>query len=202
QRWWHFRGRLHASLNDSLSGIRVVKAFAQEEREIARFNPRSFELAQAGQTAEQTWMTVFPILSWVTTSGALLVWYVGGRQLLAQQISLGTLVTFIAYLNMFYGPLQFLNRVSEWLSRMPASAERVFDILESARDVQEAEEGVRIRRIEGRFQFQEVTFGYDKHKPVLREISLDVAPGEMIGFVGHSGAGKSTMINLICRFYD
>src|SRR5262249_39732548 len=112
QRWGDFRGRVHPPLNDSLSGIRVVEAGAQEEGEIARFNPRSFELAQAGQTAEQTWMTVFPILSWVTTSGALLVWYVGGRQLLAQQISLGTLVTFIAYLNMFYGPLQFLNRVS------------------------------------------------------------------------------------------
>jgi len=202
QRWWHYRGRLHASLNDSLSGIRVVKAFAQEEREIGRFNPRSFELAQAGQTAEQTWMTVFPILSWITTSGALLVWYVGGRQLLAQQISLGTLVTFIAYLNMFYGPLQFLNRVSEWLSRMLASAERVFDILDSEPDVQDAEEAVRIPRIDGRVQFQDVTFGYDKHKPVLRGISLDVAPGEMIGYVGHSGAGKSTMINLICRFYD
>jgi len=103
---------------------------------------------------------------------------------------------------MFYGPLQFLNRVGEWLSRMLASAERVFDILDSEPDVQEAEEAVRIPRIEGRVQFQDVTFGYDKHKPVLRNINLDVTPGEMIGFVGHSGAGKSTMINLICRFYD
>src|SRR5262249_54731968 len=110
QRWWHFRGRLHASLNDSLSGIRVVKAFAQEEREIARFNPRSFELALAGQTAEQTWMTVFPILSWVTTSGALLVWYVGGRQLLAQQISLGTLATSTPTLTWSNAPRKFFTR--------------------------------------------------------------------------------------------
>jgi ATP-binding cassette, subfamily B, bacterial len=85
---------------------------------------------------------------------------------------------------------------------MLASAERVFDVLDSEPDVQEAEEAVRIPRIEGSVQFQDVTFGYDKHKPVLRYISLDVAPGEMIGYVGHSGAGKSTMINLICRFYD
>jgi ATP-binding cassette subfamily B protein len=201
-RWWHYRGRLNAVLNDTLSGVRVVKAFAQEEREIARFQPRSKELALAGIAAEQTWMTVFPILSFVTSTGSLLVWYAGGRQLLAQQISLGTLVTFIAYLTMFYGPLQFLNRTGEWLSRALASAERVFDILDSEPEVQEAEDAVPMPRIEGRVEFQNVTFGYDKHKPVLKKIDLDVTPGEMIGFVGHSGAGKSTMINLICRFYD
>jgi ATP-binding cassette, subfamily B, bacterial len=182
--------------------VRVVKAFAQEEREIARFHPRSHELALAGITAEQTWMTVFPVLSFVTSTGALLVWYAGGRQVLAGEITLGTLVTFIAYLGMFYGPLQFLNRISEWLSRALASAERVFDVLDSEPDVREAEDAVPIPRIEGRVEFRNVTFGYDKHKPVLKGVSLEVAPGEMIGFVGHSGAGKSTMINLICRFYD
>jgi ATP-binding cassette, subfamily B, bacterial len=202
QRWWHFRGRMGAVLNDTLSGVRVVKAFAQEEREIARFHPRSHELALAGITAEQTWMTVFPVLSFVTSTGALLVWYAGGRQVLAGEITLGTLVTFIAYLGMFYGPLQFLNRISEWLSRALASAERVFDVLDSEPDVREAEDAVPIPRIEGRVEFRNVTFGYDKHKPVLKGVSLEVAPGEMIGFVGHSGAGKSTMINLICRFYD
>jgi ATP-binding cassette subfamily B protein len=201
-RWWHYRGRLNAVLNDTLSGVRVVKAFAQEEREIGRFLPRSKDLALAGIAAEQTWMTVFPILSVVTGTGSLLVWYVGGRRLLAQEISLGMLVTFIAYLQMFYGPLQFLNRTGEWLSRALASAERVFDILDSEPDVQEAEDPAPMPRLEGRVEFQNVTFGYDKHKPVLKNIDLDVAPGEMIGLVGQSGAGKSTTINLVCRFYD
>jgi ATP-binding cassette subfamily B protein len=202
QRWWHFNGRLTAVLNDNLSGVRVVKAFAQEEREIARFDPRSGELAEAGRTAEATWMTVFPILSFVTSTGGLLVWYVGGRQAIAGEVTLGTLMTFIAYLGMFYGPLQFLNRVAEWLSRALASAERVFEILDSEPDVREAVEAVSMPRIEGRVVFRDVTFGYDPHKPVVRHIDLDVQPGEMIGYVGHSGAGKSTMINLICRFYD
>jgi ATP-binding cassette subfamily B protein len=179
-----------------------VKAFAQEAREIALFDPRSSELAEAGRTAEATWMTVFPILSFVTGTGGLLVWYVGGRQAVAGAVTLGTLMTFVAYLGMFYGPLQFLNRVAEWLSRALASAERVFEILDSEPDVREAEDAVPMPRIEGRVAFRDATFGYDPHKPVLKHVDLDVRPGEMIGFVGHSGAGKSTMINLICRFYD
>jgi ATP-binding cassette subfamily B protein len=201
-RWWHFRSRMNAVLNDSLSGVRVVKAFAQEEREIARFNPRSHELAFAGQTAEQTWMTVFPVLHFVTGTGALIVWYVGGSQVLNGRISLGTLMTFIAYLAMFYGPFQFLNRLSEWLGRALASAERVFDILDSLPDVPESEDAVPMPHIEGRVQFRDVAFGYEVHKPVLRGITLDIEPGEMIGLVGQSGAGKSTTINLLCRFYD
>jgi ATP-binding cassette subfamily B protein len=202
QRWWHVRGRLSAVLNDNLSGVRVVKAFAQEEREIGRFNPASRALADAGLLAERTWMTIFPILTFVTGTGSLLVWYIGGRQVLADSITLGTLMTFIAYLAMFYGPLQFLNRTAEWLGQALAAAERVFDILDTRPEVKEADDAQPVPRIQGAVAFADVTFGYEAHRPTLRNIHLEVAPGEMIGLVGHSGAGKSTTINLICRFYD
>jgi ATP-binding cassette subfamily B protein len=202
KRWWHARSRLSAALNDTLSGVRVVKAFAQEQREIARFTPHSAGVAHAGYTAERTWMTLFPILTFVTGTGALLVWYVGGGQVLAGQVTPGTLLTFIAYLALFYGPLQFLNRVAEWLSQALAAAERVFDILGTRPDVREAAQAVSMPEIAGRVEFRDVTFGYEAHRPTLKRIDLDVAPGEMIGLVGHSGAGKSTSINLICRFYD
>ena len=201
-RWWHYRSRLFAVLNDTLMGVRVVKAFAQEAREIARFNPRSADVAEAGMVAEQTWMTVFPILSFITGLGALFVWYLGGRQVLTGGVTLGTLLTFIAYLGMLYGPLEFLNRVTEFLGRSLAAAERVFEILDSAPDVPDVDQPVPMPRIEGRVEFRDITFGYDAHKPVLHEITLTVEPGEMIGLVGHSGAGKSTAINLLCRFYD
>ena len=201
-RWWYARGRLSAVLNDTLSGVRVVKAFAQEQREIERFNPYSRELSYAGMNAEQTWMTIFPLLTFLTGTGALLVWYVGGRQVLNEQITLGTLLTFIAYLAMFYGPLQFVNRMAEVLGQALASAERVFNILDTAPDVIEAEHPLALPQIKGRVEFSHVTFGYDAHKPVLKQVSFEVEPGEMIGIVGPSGAGKSTTINLLCRLYD
>jgi ATP-binding cassette subfamily B protein len=201
-RWWHARSRLSAVLNDALSGVRVVKAFAQEQHEIDRFNPRSRELSQAGMNAEQTWMTIFPLLTFLTGTGSLLVWYVGGQLVLNQQITLGTLLTFIAYLAMFYGPLQFVNRMAEVLGQALASAERVFNILDTAPDVVEAAHPVMMSQIKGRVEFSRVTFGYDAHKPVLKQVSFQAQPGEMIGIVGPSGAGKSTTINLLCRLYD
>jgi ATP-binding cassette subfamily B protein len=138
----------------------------------------------------------------VISTGTVITWYVGGRQVVGDEMSLGTLITFLAYLGTFYGPLQFLSRLADWLARALASAERIFEIIDSDPDVPEAEEPVPMPRIDGRVSFDDVTFGYDRHKPVLRNVGLDVAQGEMIGFVGHSGAGKSTTINLICRFYD
>jgi ATP-binding cassette, subfamily B, bacterial len=201
-RWWHARSRLSAVLNDTLSGVRVVKAFAQEQREIERFNPRSRELSLAGMNAEQTWMTIFPLLTFLTGTGSLLVWYLGGQLVLNEQITLGTLLTFIAYLAMFYGPLQFVNRMAEVLGQALASAERVFNILDTAPDVDEATHPVALPQIKGRVEFSQVTFGYDAHKPVLSQVGFQVEPGEMIGIVGPSGAGKSTTINLLCRLYD
>jgi ATP-binding cassette subfamily B protein len=201
-RYWHFRQRLSAYLNDSLSGIRVVRAFAQEGQEVGRFTGHSEELYQAGALAERTWATYWPVISFIIGTGTLIVWYVGGRQVIGQRMSLGMLTAFLAYLGMFYGPMQFLSRLADWFARSLASAERIFEILDSEPDVPDAAEPVPMPRIEGHVEFRDVTFGYDAHKPVIRNLSLDVQPGEMIGLVGRSGAGKSTTINLVCRFYD
>lgn len=201
-RWWHFRSRLNSAVHDNLSGIRVVKAFAQESREIDRFRPLSSELTEAGIRTEKMWATAFPILTFTTGLGALIVWFVGGREVLTGTVSLGTLLTFIAFLAMFYVPLQFVNRSSEWLSRALAAADRVFEILDTSPTVPDAADAKTIERLEGRVDFRDVTFGYSSHQPVLKNFNLSVKPGEMIGLVGHSGAGKSTTINLLCRLYD
>ena len=201
-RYWHYRARLSATVNDTLSGIRVVKAFAREDEEIARFRTSSAAMMGSDTQAEQTWATFFPILWFITSTGSLLVWYFGGQQVLWKQISLGTLMTFQAYLGMFYGPLQFLSRITDYLARSLTSAERVFEVLDSDPEVRELKDCVRMPAIKGRVELKNVTFGYEAHKPVLKNINLDVAAGEMIGLVGKSGVGKSTAINLICRFYD
>ena len=203
-RYWHVRQQLNASLNDSLSGIRVVRAFAQEPQEVARFNTHSHDMFLAGLTAERSWTTFFPILSFLVSSGALIAWYVGGWDVVhgGGKTTLGTLSAFIAFLGMFYGPLQFLSRITDYLARSLTAAERVFEILDSEPDVPEAKDAIPVPELRGEVEFRNVTFGYDAHKPVLQGVSLHVKPGEMIGLVGHSGAGKSTTVNLICRFYD
>jgi ATP-binding cassette subfamily B protein len=201
-RYWHYRGRLTASVSDTLSGKRVVKAFAKETEEIERFMHHSRNVQASDAAAEQTWTTLFPILWFIASTGALLVWYMGGRQVLGGSITLGTLMTFLAYLGMLYGPLQFLSRIGDYLARSLTSAERVFEILDTDSDVQDEPHPVPMPSIRGRVEFRDVTFGYEAHKPVLKRVSLDVQPGEMIGLVGRSGAGKSTTINLLCRLFD
>lgn len=201
-RYMHYRARLSASVNDVLSGIRVVKAFGKEEDEIIRFRGDSKELQVSDQSAEQTWATWFPCLWFITSTGSLLVWYFGGQQVVAQRVTLGTLMTFQSYLAMFYGPLQFLSRIADYLARSLTSAERVFEILDSERDVQPEGDMVALPSMRGRVELKNVTFSYEAGRPALKNINFVVNEGEMIGLVGHTGAGKTTTVNLICGFYE
>ena len=201
-RFFHRWGRLNALLNETLTGLRVVKVFAQEPREVARFNSRSQDLATSGVQAERIWSTLFSGLTLLILVGTLLVWYIGGRSVLFQEMSLGTLVAFMTYVLMFYQPVQSLSMLLNWSSRSLTAAERVFEVLDIRPEVAEADDAVPMPRIEGRVEFRGATFGYEPHRPVLKSVSFDVKPGEMIGLVGQSGAGKTTTINLLCRFYD
>lgn len=198
---WHRWSMLSAVMNDTLSGIRVVKGFAQEHREVKRFSTRSYELFQVNMKAEQMWATFMPLLSFVWWLGTLVIWYFGGRQVMGRRMTIGTLMAFHQYMMMFYGPLEWLTELWSWISRALAAAERTFEILDTEPEVPDEAEAMPMPEIRGSVEFQNVTFGYDKHKPVLHNIDLKVEPGEMIGFVGRSGAGKTTMTNLICRFY-
>jgi ATP-binding cassette subfamily B protein len=201
-RHWRAINRLNMLVGDALQGIRVVKAFGQEPTEMSRYNDANKELIEQNIKADGMWQGVFPLFSLITTSGAILVWYFGGWMVLGDQITLGTLMAFTAYLGMLFGPLQWFSQALNWTSRAMASADRVFEIMDTPSDVPDAMEPVPLDWVEGRVELHHVSYGYEAHHPVLKNIDLKVEPGEMIGLVGHSGAGKSTLINMIYRFYD
>jgi ATP-binding cassette subfamily B protein len=199
---WAMMARLNVVVNDALSGIRVVKAFGQERRETSRFNRVSDRLVAQNVITNNIWATVFPIFSFVSGLGSILIWYVGGVLVLGHSMQIGTIVAFTGYMGLLLGPLQWISNLINWMTRAITSAERVFEVLDTEPDVVEAEDAEPIGRIEGRVQVRGVHFGYAPHLPVIRGIDLEVEPGEMIGLVGQSGAGKSTLINLLCRLYD
>lgn len=201
-RYWHSWSRLGAALGDSLSGMRVVKAFAQEPREVNRFSQKSNDLFEASFAVDKIWSIFFPVLTLVTTLGSFLVWYVGGLQVLRTEITLGVLMAFLGYMGMFYGPLQVITRVSDWLSRCLTAAERIFEIMDTEQEIPEDPESVPMEDIKGNVSLENIRFGYDKNKVIIDGVNMDIKAGEMIGLVGRSGAGKTTLINLICRFYD
>lgn len=203
-RVWDRWSKVIAVLNSALSGIRVVKAFAQEEREASRFRQRAYDLTQNTIWAEQLWATYMPPLFFLLGSTPLLIWYFGGKQYILNpnQISFGTLQAFISYTFMILGPIRAVTQVINWLNRALAAAERIFEILDTPPEVLDAEDAIPMPRIQGKVEFRNVTFGYDRFLPVLHNVSFEVQPGEIIGLVGRSGAGKTTIINLICRFYE
>ena len=200
-RVWHRISKMNSVMSDSLQGLRVVKAFAQQDREVNRFERRSAELCAANIQAEITWAALWPLVWFLMGLGEFIVWYAGGLDVIGGAVTTGTLIMFIGYMGRLYGPMQIVTRMWDWTARSLASAERVFEVMDAQVEEAEPENAVHLPEVKGHIKFNKVTFGYDKNRPVLHDIELDVAPGEMIGLVGQSGAGKSTMINLLCRFY-
>ena len=199
---WRASSRLNSVVNDSLSGVRVVKAFGKEDLEIERFSQRNERVFRVNQEVGKLTSTVFPAMSYFMSIGSLVIWGFGGWRVVKGSLTFGTLMAFTGYLWMLYGPLEFMTRVVEWWSSSMNSAQRIFEIIDSPEVLWQPEEPVRLQKLKGSVEARDVTFGYEEGKPVLENVSFKVEPGEMIGLVGRSGAGKSTIINLISRLYD
>lgn len=192
--------RVHMHLGESLMGIRVVKAFAREDHEYEKFIRRSNELRDAANHADQSWHTAFGFMSLCTSMGAIVNWAVGGWMLYNGHLKVEQFWVINAYVMQVYGPLQWFAQINNWFSRAMAGAERIFEIMDMVPEGQSGSQ--HIHTVRGGITFEGVRFGYDKSNPIIKDLSFDVKPGEMIGLVGHSGAGKSTTINLVCRFYE
>lgn len=209
--WHHIRTIFHrqwlkfddmnSSLQDIISGMRIVKSFGQEERESARFTEKTREFATIQKKNETFWAVFFPILTFLLGIGTYIAVYFGGIQVLEGDMTVGRLVQFVTYNGYLFGPLSWMTHLPRMVMQMVTSLNRIYDVLDEEPMLADKADS-KAFPIRGAFEFEKVSFGYQTYEPVLENISFSVKPGEMIGLVGASGTGKSTLINLIMRLYD
>ncbi|CAN7268578.1 ABC transporter ATP-binding protein [Massilia sp. LjRoot122] len=194
-------GEVTNVLADTIPGIRVVKAFAQEKREAARFREANKHNLAVNDKLNKVWSLFSPTVSLLTEMGLLVIWCFGIWQVSQGDITVGTLTAFIAYSGRFYVKLDSMSRIVSVTQKSASAAKRIFDILDHVSSVPDPVNPAKVEKVAGNIELREVGFRYG-NRAVNRGISLKIKAGEMVGLVGHSGSGKSTLVNLICRFYD
>jgi ATP-binding cassette subfamily B protein len=188
-------------LADTIPGIRVVKAFAQEDREAQRFNDANKHNLAVNDRLNRVWSVFSPTVTLMTEIGLLVVWGFGIWLVSKDQITVGVLTAFLAYIGRFYTRLDSMSRIVSSTQKAASGAKRIFEILDHVSSVPEPLNPVALPKVEGRITLTDASFRYG-NRAVIKQLNLDIKPGEMIGLVGHSGSGKSTLVNLMCRFYD
>ena len=209
-RLWHLYGKRHraarslnSQINDNITGARVVKAFGQEQSEEERFSVYNKNTRQTELNIVSYDNRFHALYNTVQQLATFAVWGFGSALVLGGKgVELGVLITFASYVSQLNGPLEFMSRVFRWWADSMNCAQRIFEIIDAVPDVTEPEHPVHVEKIDGDIELKNVTFGYEPHRDVLKNINLHVRPGEMLGIVGRSGAGKSTLVNLINRLYD
>lgn len=196
-------GVIATRLQDSLTGLRIIKAFAQEEAEIGRFVADNDRVLEVNIKTSRERATYSPLMTFITNVGAVFILWLGGNLVIRGLLTLGELVAFNSYLLQLVAPVRRMGFLVSSLSHAQAAGERVFEILDAKSEVEEAEDAVSLPRLRGQVTFDHVTFRYfGSSDPVLRDISFQVEPGQIVALLGATGSGKSTIINLIPRFYD
>jgi ATP-binding cassette subfamily B protein len=203
-RTWRKWSRVTDILSDTIPGIRVVKAFNQETREIDRFVVRNDDVTDEINNIHALWTRFWPGLMLAVHTTTVLVWVLAVPRLLGSghPLSAGVFVSFLLYTTMFVAPIEVIGQMVRTINRAVSSAHRVFEVLDSEPEVKDRPHPVRLSPVRGRVTFDNVTFAYDGVRQILRGVSFDVQPGELVGLVGPSGGGKSTIVSLVARFYD
>lgn len=204
-RWQKVRQKvsnMNAYLHESLSGVRVTQAFVREEKNEQTYNGLNTDIKQSWMKAIMMNNVFWPSLDIVSAIGTCLVYFFGIRWLKSDGVTIGSLMAILWYQGRFWDPLNSLSNFYNNILIAMASTERIFEIMDTPADIQDTLTAIEMPQIQGRVEFDHVTFSYDREKAVLKDVSFIVEPGETIALVGPTGAGKSTIINLISRFYD
>lgn len=194
---------LNTILQENLAGVRVVKAFAREDYEAERFEEASRDFYDVNMAVNRILSLGFPTIFGILNAVTLAVYWLGGRQVIGNVLSIGQLVAFANYIMMAFFPVLMIGMITAMLSSASASAQRIFEILDASSQVEEKPDAIPLSPIEGRVVFDNVTFRYyEGAEPVLKNVSFVAEPGQTIALLGATGSGKSTIINLIPRFYE
>lgn len=199
---WVYSSRMSSLLSDALYGQRVIKAFTQEGSESNRFAQYSGRVNASYTRLALTVTTAYPLVGLIMRIAQSLLLGVGTVFVIRGEMSVGILMTLSAYLNMLFEPLNFFTNLSDWWSSCIDSSQRIFEVIDAKTDLPEAENPVHMDTLKGDFEADGVMFEYEPGKPVIRNLTLSVKSGQMLGIVGKTGAGKSTLVNLLARLYD
>ncbi|WP_109485169.1 ABC transporter ATP-binding protein [Occallatibacter savannae] len=195
-------GKMVSVVSEVVSSIRVVKAFSREDFEVRRFEGESLEAVEAALAARSLKARLVPIVNIVTAIGTCAVLWFGAQMAMSGHLAPGSLVVFVFYLGKMYKPMQDISKTIDAYSKAATGFDRIQEILRSDDEVHDKPGARKAPHFKGEVEFEHVAFAYKEDEPVLRDINLHVEPGTMVALVGPTGAGKTTIINLIARFYD
>jgi subfamily B ATP-binding cassette protein MsbA len=195
-------GEITSTVEEVLSSMRVVKAFAREDYEVKRLEAESLEQVEVALRARSLKARLTPIVDVVVALGTCLVLWFGARMVLSGTLTAGSLVVFILYLSKMYKPMQELSKMTDTYTKAAVGYERIEEILDTERNVKDVKGAKVAPRFKGKIEFENVTFGYKPDSLVLNDVSFTIQPGQVAAIVGPTGAGKSSIIGLVPRFYD
>ena len=194
--------KVTAKLEEGISGVRVVKSFSREKTNIQRFDETNVENLEANMQAVRVWSIYFPVIEVITAIGTCIVLWYGGIQIMGERLTRGEFLAFLAYVRMFYMPVRQLSQIYTTMQSAMAASERIFEVLDTRSRVVESPTALDLPPIVGHVRYENVSFGYEEGKYVLNSISLTAEAGQTVAIVGPTGAGKTTIVNLLARFYD
>ncbi len=193
---------VNANLQESISGMKVVQSFSREDQNLQRFDQTNYGNLQANMQAATLHSAFFPLIEVIGALGTALVLWVGGGLVMNEALTVGTVVAFLGYVTRFFQPIRDVSQVLNVVQSAAVSTERIFEFLDEVPEVQDAPGAQPLPAVTGEVRFEHVSFAYEEGQRILHDISLTVKPGHTVAFVGATGAGKSSIINLLCRFYD